>query len=92
MTDDERIELEELKAKCLKLDGEPRKDAETEDLERLKELCELEPELAPLDADELDELENLEARANTGRQMSMPSPIEMRRLGELRKRQKANDA
>ncbi len=89
MTDEERTELKELKAKCLKVNGEPRKDAETEDLERLKELCELEAELEPLNADELDELENLEARANTGRQMSMPSPIEMRRLGELRKR---NDA
>ncbi len=89
MINEERTELKELKAKCLKVNGDPRKDAETEDLERLKELCELEAELKPLDADEQDELEKLEARANTGRQMSMPSPVEMRRLGELRKR---NDA
>lgn len=89
MNDEERTELEELKAKCLKIDGEPRKDADTDDLERLKELCELEAELKPLNDDELDELGKLEARANTGRQMSMPSAVEMGRLGELRKR---NDA
>ena len=93
-------ELTELRAKCLKSNGEPRKNASIEDLERLKELlmqqeakaeatpgtepeAKLEP---PLTDGEKEELASLEGRARQGRQILMPSPTEMRRLGELRKR------
>jgi len=101
-------ELTELRAKCLKSNGEPRKNASIEDLERLKELLmqqeakaeatpaatpaatpgtepEAEPE-PPLTDGEKEELASLEGRARQGRQILMPSPTEMRRLGELRKR------
>jgi hypothetical protein len=86
--------LESLKAKCLKKDGTPRKDADTADLELLNELLqELEaenpveedaPELVPLTDEEEIELAELEARAKTGR--DHPSPTEMVRLAGLRKR------
>ena len=84
MTDEEKDELEVLEAKCLKKDGEPRKDADTEDLERLKELCEL--DVLPLDEDEKVELARLEAKANKGRALDQPTPGEMLTLSELRKR------
>ena len=84
MTDEEKTELAELKEKCLRKDGIPRKDAETADLERLKVLCEMEP--PPLSPDEEVELETLEERAKQGRQILQPGPVEMRRLGDLRKR------
>lgn len=39
MTPDQKAEYENLKAACLKKDGEARKDAEEKDLARLKELA-----------------------------------------------------
>ena len=89
MTDEETDELGELKDRCLKKDGEPRKDASTEDLQRLKELCEQEvddEELLPLDADEQEELDKLEAMARKGRSVDQPTPLEMKRLSKLRRR------
>jgi len=87
MTDEETRELDDLKARCLKKNGEPRKDAETADLERLKELCEKEGMTEPLSPDEKEELDALEKRARSGRRVHQPSPVEMVRLGKLRKRE-----
>jgi len=47
-----------------------------------------EEKLQPLSDDEKAELENLESRAAKGRHLTMPSAVEMHRLGELRKRAK----
>ena len=94
LTDAERQEMEELKDKCIdKRNGQPRKSAETSDLERLKELCERDtepkaPPKKPLSAQEKDELADLERRARQGRTGLNPSPHEMLRLSELRARNK----
>ena len=93
MTNDERKELEELKAKCIdKRNGEFKKTAETADLERLKALMEKEkecaPEYPPLTVAERSELKGLEKKAREGRQIRQPEPVQMRRLGVLRKRAK----
>lgn len=87
MTDEEKTEQAQLQAKCLKLDGEPRKNAETYDLERLKELTEKQIVEAPLSQDEEVEMAKLEAMANSGRSVM---PCFMNRLSKLRKRVEAN--
>lgn len=87
MTEEEKDELSELKVKCLKMNGDPRKNAETEDLERLKSLCEQEAAEAPLTEDEQVLLGKLEVQANSGRQVM---PNDMHKLGALRRRAEAN--
>lgn len=102
MTEKEKDELIDLKARCLNKDGSPRKNAKTENLRRLQELCEkretedktiesrvelvIKKPLQSLTPDEKAELQRLEKRANQGRSILQPLPIEMRRLAELRKR------
>ena len=84
-------ELADLKERCLKKDGTPRKDASDEDLARMQELCDaLEPAdvVEPLDEDEKAEMAELERRSRTGTRNTQPSPHEMMRLGALRERAK----
>lgn len=96
MDDAERKELEELKTKCLKKDGTPRKDADTGELQRLMQLTEqAEAELdseqesaTPLTAEEQATMERLEdqIKASKGRQIGFPTAYEMALLGRLRRR------
>ena len=98
MTEAEKKELAELTKKCIdKRSDRPKKLAETADLERLQvlQLAEQkerqekekkEKELKPLTFDEREEMDDLERRARSGRQIFHPSPHEMRRLKDLRER------
>jgi len=75
-------DLERLQA-LLKMQESEQDTKESPPAEKKKE-----EKLQPLSDDEKAELENLESRAANGRHLTMPSAVEMHRLGELRKRAK----